>query len=336
MSSYAMVTRGGQKRRKLEEEEKKVQSLHSSNAAARADLSKLFIECLAPEKTPLHSFLEPTEYLKLMHVCKETRKLAAPALAKLQQKHAVAFHQSVFNNWVQHRPIVKDQVSNLRSCLCNPRIVGKNKGGPIRSEAIRAMGKQLQQQFVVLDYYRNYDEEGSLVAFFDKVGRLVSIYKFEASNAYDVFETYEKHRFEIWASCPLNGTIWDLRPFGLKWDPPQWHDMPSWLVSSSGVFGNYSLFRSLEQELSPAELIFILMHVLTSDPRAIYSYLHHVYVHMRDDDFEVRTRHGNRYIPYLANSKDTPNFDELVDIMRDWKLFLDHKEYPLLLTHKRG
>lgn len=227
-------------------------------------------------------FMEPLDWLKLLHVSKGTRKVAAAKLQEHEKKSPLLMGKRLmFEEWVSNAVVATDAF----------RWLGSDWSGPLRLDAIRGMADKLIQNFVVLDYHRSYKEERCTVVLFDDKGAVVAIY-LVATN--EVFEGYEHPNFATMTAkmsntseCTMHmRSSADLERERLRdsnkaarnisRDPQcQWDLQQGY--SGDVLVPNFALFRLFEGQLSPIEVACVLMHAVSSNNCVIYSFIAALY-----------------------------------------------------------
>jgi len=215
--------------------------------------------------------LEPLDLLKCMYLNKATRRVASNKLNNFKYDAKTKYKQELFAEWIRN-PSVPETCNDMDLRVYKEKV-------------LTTVQPHHQRNFVILKYNKeDYAKEESQVAIFDDLGRLVAIYKFSSKNFYERYD-YEHNegegfinnggRMVLENSGYINPGVgqlknaWTFKSSVNKYDP--WdRDFGD---ASPICFCNYGLISLFHQEvLNPTEVVFILMHALSTDTRAIYAY----------------------------------------------------------------
>ena len=235
-------------------------------------------------------YLDPIDLIRLMHTSKATRRVAAPMLNKLETGSLSSVcHTKMFRQFLRCPRITED--NEVWEELTNPS--DDNIAGPLRINTIAALASDIEKRFAILHYAKSFDKEATLVILFDENGSYTGHYSFSCIQFYEDYATKDimwsgAHfggRRVINSSGERNTSMPNIRL--VSTDSGRWHDATGesmWREPniaqtnydwSDGWIGSVldphmTLIESLAGVLSPTEAMFVLMHALSSDTRAIY------------------------------------------------------------------
>jgi hypothetical protein len=315
-----------------------------SQGEAAAAATKAFLSLLVGDQVPVMDFLgDPMDALKLMYVCKATRKVAGRKLVELQQDPATKWKQQCFDAWLSNPSVGNsDEPEGTYRMMTD---TGHNHGlcGPLRLDEISAFDYTFRTRFIVLNYHRTYHKEKCLLAVFDEDGWLFSLYCFEShmdgtacdSDMPPPMSYHGYMRRGVYWKCSFfalaTSDDWAYRymggPYFLRYSITVEDGLvegPSFAVQD---FELIDLFDGFDN-LSPTEVVCVLWHALSADPCVIREYLWAFY----DDGFDQDLRgwpnfllpHGNDPANERAYSK-LKRVREVISLLEKATYFADEE-----------
>lgn len=276
----------------LDNGSKKAKQYTTSAGANSATCSIFDLEGLLQNediwRDTLRPLLDPIDLIRLVYTSRASRRVSATALNKLEMNSIqTRAHADMFRSFLR-RPRITES-NQVWEELIQPS--GEpNIAGPLRLNKIAAFAADIEKRIVVLRYERSYDKEESLVVYFDDTGAFVGCYEFSSEQFYEDYATKqimlgERRCFNsdgasntsmpkivlrgagccraFPSACAADAKWRKLRRFQTEY---YWQE--GWL--GDVVIPHIALIDSFAGTLSPTEVIFVLMHALSSDTRVIY------------------------------------------------------------------
>lgn len=275
-------------------------------------------------------FMEPMDLLACMHLNKNSRRVAGRKLNNYKYDVQTQFQQQMFANWllepsVSHNP-------NYGSRVCREEMsIKRSKGnlsGPMRLWKIKEMKNTLKKNFVILKYEKtSYTDEESQVAIFDNQGCLVAIYQFRSVQHYESYVDKEvlsgghrifnsrggsNHGTAVLRFCNSGQLAPGAGQLENAWRTDEVQTDFEWQEGFVGFVAepNDKLFRLFFGHLSPTETTTVLMHALSMDTRAIYTYILAVFDNF---GYELEQWEDSHF------DEDWDDFEEQLELIKDWK-----------------
>jgi len=273
----------------------------------------------------IEDFLEPLDLLASMYLDKNARRVAGRTLNGYQYDVQTQCQQLMFGNRIARPAITGSRVFEEQAGVESSK---SNLAGLLRLSKIREFASDLKKNFVILKYDKTYSKENSVVAIFDDQGCLVAICKFSSAQYYESYvdrsvltgEGSGGRLFNRFGGsnhsqlCPTFYNSGHLDPGAGKLENAwrfstvqtdfEWQEGFTGYVASP----NYALFRLFHGRLSPTETTAVLMHALSSDTRAIYTYVLTMFDYFGDD--------LEQSIDYLEDEEEVEGVVEWIEHLR--------------------